>query len=190
LFAHRCLPRSLKRIVYIDPDTLILNRLDALMELNLQGMWFAAAYHDIAPRTLNQMRLYPYAMQQYYNSGVLVMDLEAQRRHLQVQEILRFVQINKNRLVMPDQDILNALYAARIFTLDERRYNYDARYFNYYRLKSGGEWDMERVLKDCSILHFCGKRKPWQASYRGKFDALYRYVAKQALNLEATLERL
>ena len=43
---------------------------------------------------------------------------------------------NRARLIMPDQDILNALYSKKIKTLDEILYNYDARYYRYYKLRN------------------------------------------------------
>ena len=41
---------------------------------------FAAAYHDVIPvRGINKIRLNPYDIEAYYNSGVLLMNLKLQR---------------------------------------------------------------------------------------------------------------
>ena len=34
---------------------------------------------------------------------------------------------------------------------------------------------MDWVMGHTSILHFCGRRKPWQRSYQGRFSALYKH---------------
>jgi lipopolysaccharide biosynthesis glycosyltransferase len=91
------------------------------------------------------------------------------------------VQKNRARLILPDQDIINALYAKQIKNLDEKFYNYDARYFSYYKLTSNGYWHMEHVIRNTVILHFCGKKKPWKKDYSGKFHSLYKHYEKLAL---------
>jgi len=81
---------------------------------------------------------------------------------------------------MPDQDILNALYSKKIKSIDEKLYNYDVRYFNYYKILSNNVWDMDHVIRNTIILHFCGKKKPWKKNYSGKFHSLYKHYEKLA----------
>ena len=109
------------------------------------------------------------------------MNLKLQRQRIDAQTIFDFVEKNRSKLIMPDQDVLNALYSKQIKTLDEKLYNYDVRYYRYYKLMSGGVWDMDRVIKNTVILHFCGKKKPWKKDYNGRFHALYKHYEKLAL---------
>ncbi len=177
LLAYTVLPQDLHRILYLDPDILVINPIKELYNLDLTGYLYAAAYHSIASRTLNQLRLSPYEISNYYNSGVLLMNLELQREKVDEQAIYDFVDEFRNRLVLPDQDILNALFSKEIKPLDEKLYNYDARYYRYYNLTTGGEWDMDHVMRNTVILHFCGKKKPWKKDYNGRFQALYKHYA-------------
>lgn len=177
LLAYTVLPEELDRILYLDPDILVINPITELYNLDLDGYLFAAAYHSIASRTLNQLRLSPYEISHYYNSGVLLMNLQLQRKKVEEQAIYDFVEEFRTRLVLPDQDILNALFGREIKTLDEKIYNYDARYYRYYNLISGGVWDMDHVMRHTVILHFCGKKKPWKKDYNGRFQALYKHYA-------------
>ncbi len=39
---------------------------------------------------------------------------------------------------------------------------------------------MDILVTFTVILHFCGKKKPWQKAYTGKFHALYKHYEKQA----------
>jgi lipopolysaccharide biosynthesis glycosyltransferase len=176
LLAFKFLPETLDKILYLDPDILVINRVDGLYNLPLNDYLYAAAHHR-APgsKEINQLRLNAYEMEVYYNSGVLLMNLEKQRREVVESEIYAFVQKNKNRLILPDQDVLNVVYCKRIQTVEEVQYNYDARYFNYYKLFSNGEYTMDYVMKHTAILHFCGKKKPWHKGYTGKFHALYKH---------------
>lgn len=40
---------------------------------------------------------------------------------------------------------------------------------------------MDWVTQNTVILHFCGKKKPWQPSYRGRLSALYKHYQSQIL---------
>ena len=181
LLAYQLLPEYLDRILYLDPDILVLNPIRKLYETDMKGYLYAAAYHDkISIKEINRIRLYPYEIEAYYNSGVLLMNLDLLRREADEKDIYRFVEENRTKLVMPDQDILNALYSKRIKDLDELYYNYDARYYIHYKLTSNGVFDMDRVINDTVILHFCGKKKPWNKKYTGTFHSLYKHYEKQS----------
>ncbi|HBM74394.1 MAG TPA: glycosyltransferase family 8 protein [Clostridiaceae bacterium] len=182
LLAFKFLPDELERILYLDPDILVINPINKLYNIDIKGYLYAAACHNkISVREINRIRWSPYDIDAYYNSGVLLMNLELQRQTIDEQSIYDFVEKNRLKLIMPDQDILNALYSKKIKSIDERLYNYDARYYTYYKIMSNGACDMDYVINNTAILHFCGKRKPWEKDYSGKFHSLYKHYEKLAL---------
>ena len=84
LLAPHLLPEGLDRALYLDPDTLVINSLRPLWDLDLAGHLFAAASHTGKTElvhNLNQVRLK--TDREYFNSGVLLMNLEAGRREIQ-----------------------------------------------------------------------------------------------------------
>jgi len=83
---------------------------------------------------------------------------------------------------MPDQDIINSLYSKKIKSIDEKLYNYDARYYSYYKITSNGKCDMDYVINNTVFIHFLRKKKPWKKSYSGKFHSLYKHYEKLAMN--------
>lgn len=183
LLAFKFLPKELDRILYLDPDILIINSVRKLYDMDMEDYLYAAAYHNvITVKEINKIRLNPYEIDAYYNSGVLLMNLKLQRELVDEQEIYQFVNKNRGKLIMPDQDILNALYSKKIKSLDEKLYNYDARYYRYYKIMSNGLCDMDYIIKNTSILHFCGKKKPWKKGYSGMFHSLYKHYEKLALS--------
>jgi lipopolysaccharide biosynthesis glycosyltransferase len=184
LLAQHYLPKSLSRVIYIDPDILVLNKLDALYNMNIGKYYYAAAYHKLfSSKTLNKIRLYPYKIKNYYNSGVLLLNLRLLRKDVSEELIFGFVEKNKSKLVMPDQDVLNSLFAKKIKLIDEVLYNYDARHYNVYLALSGGEFDLDKVVNKTVFLHFCGKRKPWHPDYSSRFSLLYKHYQRQLSNL-------
>lgn len=188
LLAPVLLPGDLKRILYLDPDILIINPLRPLWETKLKGNIFAAAAHtgktELA-NSVNKLRLG--TEEDYYNSGVLLMDLEAGRQEIEPQLLFDFVEQHRKELLLPDQDILNALYSERILPLDDVLWNYDARNYSNYLLRSGGICDIHWVMEHTAILHFCGKEKPWKPKYLHRFGILYLHymqLTRRAWNID------
>ena len=178
LLASRILPDSVDKVLYLDPDILILNPVSPLLDLPLEGNLFAAAIHSglaqiSAP--VNRVRLHSDDDAGYFNSGVLLIDLNAARAQVRPRDIFRYAEEKGKALLLPDQDILNALYGDRTLELDDTLWNYDARNYNTYLLRSGGVCDMDWVMRNTGILHFCGKSKPWRPGYVRRFGILYKH---------------
>lgn len=178
LLAGRLLPPQLDKVLYLDPDILVINPLRPLWEKDLGGQLFAAAAHigraELASN-VNRLRLGTKAP--YFNSGVLLINLEACREAITEEQLFRYVEEHKKEMVLPDQDVLNALYGDRILPLDDVVWNYDARHYNAYHLASSGLHDTKWVMQNTVILHFCGKAKPWKPGYFYRFGALYLHYA-------------
>ena len=111
----------------------------------------------------------------YFNSGVMRMDLKLARERVWPEEIFRFVREHPEKLLLPDQDVLNSLYGADIFELDDAVWNYDARRYSSYLLRSGGAADTNWVMAHTAVLHFCGSAKPWKPRYPYRFGVLYQH---------------
>ena len=82
LFAARYLPQQLERILYLDPDLVVLHSLRSLYQIDFDGKLFAAASH-IESRTfreLNRRRLHLSEHAKYLNSGVMMMNLALLRK--------------------------------------------------------------------------------------------------------------
>lgn len=178
LLAADLLPDTLSRIIYLDPDILIVNSLRPLYDMDMSDCLYAACIHKgLIPLStpVNKIRLSTYEAEGYFNSGMLLMNLPEIRSRVHAHDIFAYTEKNQHLLVLPDQDILNGLYGDQILPVEESLWNYDARKYNEYRLSSSGEMDMDWVMQHTAILHFCGKRKPWHKQYIGRFSALYKH---------------
>lgn len=186
LLSSKVLPMDLKRVIYLDPDILVINSIRPLWEQNLKGKMFAAAVHegltDIMS-SINNLRLGTNT--DYFNSGIMLMDLDEMRKKVKIEDISKAIEQNHDTLILPDQDILNYLYGEDILKIPETRWNYDARAYSVYLARSTGDCNIEWVMKNTSILHFCGKPKPWQKEKHSRFKALYlnyQQMANRILN--------
>lgn len=178
LLAGELLPRDAGRVLYLDPDTLVINPLRPLWELDMRFAMFAAAAHTGKTELANNVnRLRLGTDHDYYNSGVLLMDLRRCREEISPGELFDFVREHRHELFMPDQDLLNAMYGDRILPLNDAVWNYDARNYNNYMLRSAGKQNARWVMDSTAILHFCGKAKPWKPNYIYRFGMLYLHYA-------------
>ena len=168
----------IKRILYLDPDILVINPLRPLWEIDLTGNLFAAAAHTDKTELANNVnRLRLGTKHDYYNSGVLLIDLEECRKSISPEHPFQFVAKHEKEMMLPDQDLLNALYGDRILPLEDAIWNYDARNYNTYRMASSGRYDTNWVMDHTAILHFCGRAKPWKPGYLYRFGVLYLHYA-------------
>ena len=176
LFAARYLPQQLERILYLDPDLVVLHSLRSLYQIDFDGKLFAAASH-IESRTfreLNRRRLHLSEHAKYLNSGVMMMNLALLRKE-SPQTIIDYIQSHKATLLLPDQDVLNALYADRTVPLDPLVYNLGEKYLRLknLHLPQAEKLTLDWVRSNTAIVHYYGRNKPWKEHYRGSLGIFY-----------------
>lgn len=180
LLAPILLPDSVKKVLYLDPDILVINPVCPLWETPLGGCSFAAAAHSVVPDMVNDVNRFRLGKDVYFNTGVILMDLTTARTLVKPEKIFRYARDHFAELLLPDQDIFNYLYGTYTYQVEDTRWNYDARRFSAYLLNSGGKCSMDWVMQNTVFLHFCGKQKPWLNSYSGRFAALYKHYMNLA----------
>lgn len=174
LLCGEILPASVRRVLYLDPDILVINAVRPLWDLPLAGQTFAAASHTGITNMvtgLNQLRLG--TDHGYFNSGVMLIDVQRARQLVNFADISQLIVTHSDELLLPDQDLLNILYGAEIKPIPEEIWNYDARKFPAYFTRSLGQNDLPWMMANTVFLHFCGQPKPWQARHDNRFTALY-----------------
>ena len=175
LFATKYLPENIDKILYLDSDTLVINKLDELYNMDFEGNFYIATTHvKKILRKINEVRLRIDEDVPYINTGVLLINLKELRKIDVQKEVCEFVENNSKKLMLPDQDIITALYGNKIKIVDALRYNLGDRDLNLYNLNHikdpiGLKWVKENTV----IIHYYGRNKPWNKNYRGKLGVFY-----------------
>jgi lipopolysaccharide biosynthesis glycosyltransferase len=108
-----------------------------------------------------EMAVSPHA--KYFNSGVLLMDLERWRSEGITEEVLAHAKRYRRHLRFPDQDALNSVLATRWLELEPR---WNSVLNVVWGLRRGATPRARRaydaVLERPAILHFLAGPKPWQ----------------------------
>lgn len=180
LLCGEILPEKLKRVLYLDPDILVINSIMPLWEIDLGDKLLAAASHTGFTNIvggINNIRLD--LDHNYFNSGIMLIDLIKAREIIKLTDITETIEKVGNYLLLPDQDVLNYLYGKYIKEIPDEKWNYDARKYVSYFAKSGAQFDLFWIMENTSIIHFCGKPKPWQQYSDTLFTALYLDYSKQ-----------
>ena len=181
IFAAKFLPQELDRVLYLDPDMVIINSLDSLYQMDLGEDWFAAASH-VGPvlEKINGIRLQSEEPGPYINSGVMLMNLEKLREEQDVQQVFDYIERMKDALILPDQDVISALYGGKIREIDHYRYNMTERVYAAEQLDPIPSAINERwVIRNSSVIHYCGINKPWKEHYLGKLDMFYHWYTRK-----------
>ena len=182
LLSPLILPREVERVLYLDPDMLIINPLRPLWEMDLYGKAFAAASHTGLTEMangINQMRLD--TEHEYFNSGVMLIDLTAARKLVTAEDVFACVSEHEKELILPDQDVFNILYGKETRPVEDVLWNYDVRNYSKYLIRSTGKHDLSWVMRNTAVLHFCGRNKPWHEDYKNPFGMLYLHYMNLTL---------
>jgi len=162
------------RVVYLDADVIVT---DSLMPL-----WRSPLGTDLLGAVSNPLYPYmpPYPRDQlgiddpadYFNSGVLLMNLDQMRRE-RTGEALRNYAIENPGNWYPDQDALNAVCRGRWRRLHPR---WNVQSTIYELPPSALPFSDEEVCEarhHPAVVHFIGPFKPWQYLCRHPLQRLY-----------------
>ena len=170
IFARMFIPELIRtddRVLYLDCDTLITDRLDDLMNLELHGHAFALALDAVHPAYKKVISLPP--DKPYYNSGVMLMDLAAWRSHncsLRFKEELTHPH---GRIILPEQDVIARTMGDEVEPLPSK-WNFLSQFI------------LQRRTDKPAIYHFSGTTlgRPWFTSSKHPMREAYRQAATEA----------
>jgi lipopolysaccharide biosynthesis glycosyltransferase len=169
LFIPHFLPRSCTRAIYLDVDMIVRAEISDLWNVDLNDKVIAGV-PDRAPKVStswagisNYKALGMDPETTYYNSGLLVIDLEKWRNSNLTQEIVDCIIQNKQYASFPDQYGLNVVLANKWQTLDSRWNTFSAS-----------------TDPDPLIIHFIG-RKPIYSSYNSNLEYKKEFFSYLAL---------
>lgn len=160
------LPATQRRCIYLDGDTIVRRDLRELWTADLDGAavgaaldyFLARAGDAIAPwRTL---RLDPEAS--YFNSGVMLVDLNAWREQDIGGQAVRTCLANRDHLMAQgrwpqhDQFGLNVVLHRR-----------------WHRLSQDWNYLSEMEFREPNVVHYCGGGKPWSPTCQREFSAWF-----------------
>lgn len=181
IFASSILPDNLDRVLYLDPDIVVIKPLDELYNMGFENNYYIACSHTKEFLTnFNRVRLGIKNDSPYINTGVMLMNLELLRKVQTVCEVIDYVNERGKFFILPDQDIITAVYGEKIKLIDTLKYNLSDRIINFNNLNpmSDDIIDLDWVIKNTVIIHYFGNNKPWKENYKGILDVFYNEISQ------------
>lgn len=174
IFAPLYLPKSVDRVLYIDPDTVIINPLKQFYRTDFgDNLIIAAKHFDGIIDFWNRKRLFMKKSERYINAGIMLMNIEEMRKEFNQQRVFDLIKKYHSILFLADQDAINILYDGKIKTYTEFKINLDERTFSHMLKRMTLDEALEFVQKFTLIVHFNGKQKPWKENYNGCLKLFY-----------------
>ena len=186
LFAPEVLPEEVKRALYLDCDTIVLGDIRGLYGTDLEG---ALAGMVMEPTVYREMKetIGMGKDDAYFNSGVILMDLDGWRRENVLRQMLDFYGAHAGSLFACDQDTINGTLRGRIRSLPPK-YNFftNYRYFRYPTLRNlcrayeaVGPEQFKEAKRRPVVIHYLGDERPWIAGNHNHYRRLYEHYLKK-----------
>lgn len=172
------IPEDISSILYIDSDTLVRKDLRLLWETDLRGNPVAAV-ENLSPKACVDISI---PRTEYFNSGVLVMDLDLWRSEGIHWQVTDYARQHAHQLQFVDQCSLNAVLHERWTRLSALWNQQSDIYKVIVKYLEGGSYsreDLEQAILNPAIVHFTGKKKPWTLHCFHPFKTEYRQFLSQ-----------
>ena len=166
ILAGEVLDAVIHRVVYVDVDVLFLRDVAELFDLPLGNHVLAAVPNGSLQDQREQIARLGLASRSYFASGLMVINLDLWRTSNLGARALHFAERAGSRLVLHDQDALNAILAGEYLQLP----------LKWCHLPSYGR------TQEPVVVHYAMDHKPWHADYTGDYrDEFFQHLDRTAL---------
>ena len=168
------LPSTVKKVMWLDADMLVLGNLARLWQADFDGHLARAAQDILVPYVSSRFGIAAHRelglerQAKYFNAGVMLIDVAKWRQDQVTARALDYLRRYRERVFFLDQEALNVVLVGQWAALDPR-WNWNPvvdRVSTYKKLpdKTGGDpW----------IIHFVGNLKPWTYVGSSRDQMLY-----------------
>lgn len=159
LLIPNVLPKSVEKVIYLDSDLIVESDLSELFNIEVED-YYIAAINEIYKPSIKILKLD--SMMDYFNAGVMVINLKKWRQNSLTEKCFEFAKMNQEKLLLADQDILNGVLrgnwkrASLEWNLVKGVWN---NYDEYCAIYSKPYID--KVINKPNIIHFTTASKPW-----------------------------
>ena len=188
LFIPELLGEKSSRVIYLDCDTIVTDRLIKLWGQSFDGSPIAAAPDEGG---LTQAKRLDFDGDGFYfNAGVLVFDLDKINPKEFLRSVEEIVADETIDLELQDQDILNLVFKEKTHRLD-LRWNANTRLYTPDDIQP--TYSQEEALDAATapgIIHFTDRKKPWHTNCNHPLRYLYWELRNQTPWKEGFFKRI
>lgn len=183
------LPENIKKVLYIDGDIICVSSIFDFYNADISNKSCSAVRDERNNDEESFSRLeYPKDCG-YFNSGVILINLDYWRKNNIQNKTLNYIFGNKEKCLWHDQDSLNVVLAGSVLFADFR-YNLTQGFlFDKTQLKINSDYynQIDRAIENPCLIHYCASYKPWHFECNSPIKALWRENYKQVFGKKCPL---
>lgn len=178
LFTARLLPEELDKVIYLDCDLIVVGSLMPLWETDITGHPVGCVEDQWSGKPDYYERLGYDSRWTYFNSGVLLINLDWWRRYDTAGQALDILATH-DALRFYDQDVLNILFHESKLLLPYRYNVQDGFLRRRPKIMPASLDAMRRDIREPVVIHFTGAHKPWQYRSVSPYKPLFLHFLDQ-----------
>ncbi len=157
IYLPELLPTTIDKVLYLDCDVCVVDKLDELFDTDMEGKAIAGAIDPESYSTSVFDRLgFPHS-KGYVCCGVLMMNLDYWRKHNIVDKVLAYSKGNPEKIHFTDQDAIN-------FVCQDSKLILSPKYSPFLRIaKYYGTEEWKEYITRPAIIHYAGCA-PWKGN--------------------------
>ncbi|WP_299445998.1 glycosyltransferase family 8 protein [uncultured Phascolarctobacterium sp.] len=189
------LDKSIEKCLYVDCDILFMDDISQLWNTNLNG-YPIGAIEDIGLTTSKKGRAEKQQSiglkddMNYFNSGVVIMDLQQWREKGYAKQAIDLALHKK--FISHDQDILNKIFLGNWKEID-LRWNVIPPIFYLYPKILKTRYNRKRAIEaknNMGILHYAGRYKAWEFKETRVFNGYYYELFRKSAFCDELMPQL
>lgn len=172
--------KNYRKILYIDSDTLILDDIQKLYQQELDGKTIGAIIDPGQTKALE--RLGVDSPDYYFNSGVMVIDVERWNQQHITEKTIEYLKKHGDKIIYHDQDALNAVLYEQWHPFHPRWNMQSSLIFDKHPAPTKHYDDLYKEGRENpAIVHFTGHDKPWNTLTGHPYQDLYMELLNKSI---------
>lgn len=170
--------KDIKKILFLDSDIIIRCDILSLWNTDISDHSLAAVVNP-GQNTERLKGLGISKPTEYFNAGILLINLEWWRNNSVTTKALSYLWENSDKLLNWDQDVLNATLNGTWLQLHPK-WNVQMAFFKNTSIKKFtiSPKELKSIKQNPYIIHFTGENKPWYKYYRIPYkQEYYKYLS-------------
>lgn len=174
------LPADIHKVIYLDADLIVMGNITELWNANLSGKAIGVI-PDMYSHLIHNFNRLEYDMEEgYFNSGVLVLNLDYWRANATSVRVVKYIESNGDKLIYCDQDALNYVLRREKVNLPLRFNVQEGFYYKIPYMHRSYFKEMYEAAARPVILHYTGVAKPWHKDCIHPLREVFWQYAKQS----------
>lgn len=163
LLVPQFLDGHVDRYLYLDADTIVCDDLSPVFDVQTNGVTVCAVENPNFDRH-GSLKMNPSST--YFNSGVILVDVQRWIQERITERTVMFVRENSEAIHFVDQCGLNAVIDGEWCPLHPRYNQQTAFHIRGVHYQSTSSEKIEQAISQPAVVHYTGSEKPWHVGNR------------------------